>query len=51
MIKALLHSLGRLVKGLFSGLLALVILFEEWGWEPLQRALARLGRLPVLRQI
>ncbi|MFO1341110.1 MAG: hypothetical protein U1F53_23295 [Burkholderiaceae bacterium] len=32
-------------------LLALVILFEEWGWEPLQRLLARIGRLPGLRHI
>lgn len=32
-------------------LLALVILFEEWGWEPLQRAMAWLGRLPLLRQL
>ncbi|OYT91427.1 MAG: hypothetical protein CFE43_13480 [Burkholderiales bacterium PBB3] len=29
--------------------MALLILFEEWGWEPLQRALARIGRLPGLR--
>jgi hypothetical protein len=27
--------------------LAIVILFEEWGWEPLRRAVAVLGRLPV----
>jgi hypothetical protein len=33
----------RLLKGLFGGLLALLILFEEWGWEPLQRLLVRLG--------
>jgi len=39
----------RLIKGLFAWLLALLILFEEWGWEPLQRALAWLGRLPGLR--
>ncbi|MEY4750748.1 MAG: hypothetical protein RIQ60_2962 [Pseudomonadota bacterium] len=32
-------------------LLALLILFEEWGWGPLQRAMAWLGRLPLLRQI
>jgi len=31
-------------------LLALVILFEEWGWQPLQDLLARIARLPVLRQ-
>ena len=36
--------LGRVV-------LAVVILFEEWGWEPLQRAMAAVGRLPVLRQL
>jgi hypothetical protein len=31
-----------------GALLALVILFEEWGWEPLQRMVARLMRLPPL---
>lgn len=30
-------------------LLALVLLFEEWGWEPLQRAMAWVGRWPGLR--
>ncbi len=39
----------RLLRVLFGWLLALVILFEEWGWEPLQRALAWVGRLPGLR--
>ena len=39
----------RLLKNVFSGVLALLILFEEWGWEPLQRALAWVGRLPGLR--
>ena len=39
----------RLLKNLFGGLLALLILFEEWGWEPLQRALAWVGQLPGLR--
>ncbi|MDC8772267.1 hypothetical protein [Roseateles albus] len=32
-------------------LLALLILFEEWGYQPLARLMARLGRLPVLRQL
>ena len=41
--------LARLLKTLFGWLLALVILFEEWGWEPLHRALAWVGRLPGLR--
>jgi len=31
--------------------LALLILFEEWGWEPLQRALAWIGRWPGFRWI
>jgi len=44
-----MHLAIRLLKNLFSGLLALLILFEEWGWDPLQRALAWVGRLPGLR--
>lgn len=32
-------------------LLALVIVFEEWGWLPLQALLARLGSWPGLRWI
>ncbi len=39
----------RLIKAVFGFPLALIILFEEWGWEPLQRALAWVGRLPGLR--
>ncbi len=34
-----------------TALLALLILFEEWGWEPLQRGLAAMGRLPLLRRV
>jgi len=44
-----MHVLTHLLKTLFGWLLALLILFEEWGWEPLQRALAWVGRLPGLR--
>jgi hypothetical protein len=51
MLTNLLRALGRGLRHLGTGLVALVILFEEWGWEPLQRLLARLGRLPLLRQI
>jgi hypothetical protein len=32
-------------------LLGFVLLFEEWGWEPLQRMLAWVGRLPLLHLI
>lgn len=31
--------------------LALIILFEEWGWEPLQRLLAQLLHLPLVAWI
>ena len=41
--------LRRALKTLFSWALALLILFEEWGWVPLANALAWLGRLPGLR--
>ena len=35
----------------FEALLALLILFEEWGWEPLRRALAWVARWPPLAGI
>jgi hypothetical protein len=38
----------RLLKAAFTWLLALLILFEEWGWEPLVRLLGLLARLPVI---
>ncbi len=43
------HNLTRLKKILRRVLLAplvLVLLFEEWGWEPLARGFAAVGRLP-----
>jgi hypothetical protein len=43
--------LKRLLKAIFNAtlapMLALVLIFEEWGWEPLQRLMAQLARLPV----
>ena len=47
MLKALFTPLRWLVRVVF----ALLILFEEWGWEPLRRAFALLARLPVIRQL
>lgn len=35
----------------FQWLLALLILFEEWGWEPLRRVFEHLARWPGFRQI
>ncbi|MFG6468229.1 hypothetical protein [Roseateles sp. BYS87W] len=47
MLKLLLAPL----RWVFRVVLALLILFEEWGWEPLRRAFALFARLPVIRQI
>lgn len=38
----------RALKAAFQWAVALVILFEEWGWEPLGRLVARLARLPFI---
>ncbi len=41
----------RFLRALFNAtlapLLALVLIFEEWGWEPLSRLIGRLARLPL----
>lgn len=41
----------KAAKTTLTWLFALLLLFEEWGWEPLQRLLAALGRWPGLRWI
>ena len=43
--------LKRILKGILFAPLALFLLFEEWGWEPLAKGFAALGRLPVWRHI
>ena len=43
--------LQRILKGVLLAPLAVLLLFEEWGWEPLAACFAALGRLPVWRQI
>jgi hypothetical protein len=40
--------LTRPLRWLFQWLIALIVLFEEWGWEPLARGMARLARLPLI---
>jgi hypothetical protein len=47
MLKLILAPL----RWLFRVAFALLILFEEWGWEPLRRAFALLARLPVIRHL
>jgi len=50
-MKRLLLLILRPLQWLATMLLALVILFEEWGWEPLQALLARIGQWPGFRWI
>jgi hypothetical protein len=40
--------LARWLRRMAGLCLALLILFEEWGWEPLSRLVASLLRLPLL---
>ncbi len=37
----------RILRSLVFGILAIVLLFEEWGWEPLANLFRRLARLPL----
>jgi hypothetical protein len=46
-----MQTLTRWLRRAAGTLLALLILFEEWGWEPLQRALGVLSRLPWVARI
>ena len=43
--------LKRLLAAPFVLIAAIVILFEEWLWDDLQRLAAAIGRLPLFRQI
>ncbi|MGH8859510.1 MAG: hypothetical protein ACREXG_16010 [Polaromonas sp.] len=39
--------LKKILRALLLAPLALFVLFEEWGWEPLAASFAVLGRLPL----
>ena len=39
--------LKRLLRAVFFVPITLILLFEEWGWEPLSRLFAHIARLPV----
>jgi hypothetical protein len=43
--------LKRLLSAPFVLIAAIVVLFEEWLWDDLQRIAAAVGRLPLFRQI
>lgn len=42
---------ARWLRQAFGYAVALLVLFEEWGWEPLQALLARLTRWPPLAEL
>lgn len=42
-----MEILRSLLRHAFTALVALLLLFEEWGWEPLSALLGRLARLPL----
>ncbi|MBC7434688.1 MAG: hypothetical protein H7332_01310 [Bdellovibrionales bacterium] len=44
-------AIGRIAGATVVPLLALILIFEEWGWEPLARMLGILAKLPVWSQI
>lgn len=46
-----MNAVASVLKRAFGVLVALFVLFEEWGWEPLQRLMARIARLPGLRHL
>lgn len=46
-----MRFIHRILKALLFSAVALFLLFEEWGWEPLAAVFAALGRLPVWRQL
>ena len=41
----------KIIRALLLAPVALLLLFEEWGWEPLASAFAALGRLPWWGQL
>jgi hypothetical protein len=42
-----MHWLRRILRHVLLAFVALILLFEEWGWEPLAALLAKLARLPL----
>jgi hypothetical protein len=43
--------LKRMLAAPFVLIAAIIVLFEEWLWDDLQRFAAAIGRLPLLRQV
>lgn len=50
-MKRRMHAVQVFLRKLFVAPLALVLVFEEWGWEPLSRAFAWVARLPLWARV
>lgn len=42
-----MRTVRKILRKIFFPLFAALLLFEEWGWEPLAAAFARFARLPL----
>ncbi len=42
-----MNLIRRILRTLTLAPIALILVFEDWGWEPLARAAAKLSRLPL----
>ena len=43
----MLTPIKKILRSIFLAPVLLVLLFEEWGWEPLARYFTRLAKLPL----
>ncbi len=46
-----LKGLRTILRWIFTPIVALILLFEEWGWVPLSALVARLARLPLWARV
>jgi hypothetical protein len=46
-----LKALRTIVRWIFTPIVALILLFEEWGWVPLSALVSRLARLPLWARV
>ena len=46
-----MNRLRQILRSVLLAPVALLLLFEEWGWKPLAAGFAALGRLPVWRRL
>jgi hypothetical protein len=48
---SILKGLRTLLRWIFTPIVALILLFEEWGWVPLSALVSRLARLPLWARV